>query len=425
MKHIFFCTVLFFALAVFGSAKKFEAKLAEVDIGKGKITHIERITDGEFLHHSNKVLKNIPPCTRICYTLTPGKESYIRCELWLPDNWNGRLWGVGNGGIAGNLRTANFDSYMRDGDAVVTTDMGTSKGAVNKPDVWLDFAYRSTHLMTVTAKSLIKAYYGKEVKYSYFTGRSTGGGQALHEAQRYPEDYDGILSEVPVVNRMLLFMIMSYRAELLFDSKGNPVFCEQQVKNLKKAAIYATAIAAIFLFAQCTKENSQPAASQTACGSINGIKIAFVDIDSLLNNYELSITINKEMLRKEENMRMTLSEKAKDIQADIEDFQRKIENNVYATQKRAEEEQARIIKRREDYDRLSERLAGELAAESQKNNVVLHDSINAYLKEFNKEKGYDLIISRVGDNLLYANEALDITKEVIEGLNKRYQASEK
>lgn len=197
------------------------------------------------------------------------------------------------------------------------------------------------------------------------------------------------------------------------------------MKNLKKAAIYATAIAAIFLFAQCTKENSQPAVSQTACGSINGIKIAFVDIDSLLNNYELSITINKEMLRKEENMRMTLSEKAKDIQADIEDFQRKIENNVYATQKRAEEEQARIIKRREDYDRLSERLAGELAAESQKNNVVLHDSINAYLKEFNKEKGYDLIISRVGDNLLYANEALDITKEVIEGLNKRYQASEK
>ena len=237
MKHILFCTVLFFALAVFGNAKKIEAKLADVDIGKGKITHVERITDGKFLHYSNKVLKNIPPCTRICYTLTPGKESYIRCELWLPDNWNGRLWGVGNGGIAGNLRTANFDSYMRDGDAVVTTDMGTSNGAVNKPDVWLDFAYRSTHLMTVTAKSLIKAYYGKKVKYSYFTGRSTGGGQALHEAQRYPEDYDGILSEVPVVNRMLLLMIMSYRSELLFDSKGNPVFCEQQVKNLKEAAL--------------------------------------------------------------------------------------------------------------------------------------------------------------------------------------------
>lgn len=126
------------------------------------------------------------------------------------------------------------------------------------------------------------------------------------------------------------------------------------------------------------------------------------------------------MLRKEENMRMTLSEKAKDIQADIEDFQRKLENNVYATQRRAEEEQNRIIKRREDYEKLSERLAAELATESQKNNIILRDSINSFLNEYNKEMGYDLIISRVGDNLLYANQALDITKEVISGLNKRY-----
>ena len=166
MKHFFVCAVLFFALAAFGSVEKIAAVLGKVDIGKGKITHVERITDGKFLHYSGKMLENIPPCTRICYTLTPGKESHILCELWMPDNWNGRLWGVGNGGIAGNLRTVNFDSYMRDGDAVVTTDMGTAKGAVNKPDVWLDFAHRSTHLMTVTAKSLIKAHYGKEVKYT-------------------------------------------------------------------------------------------------------------------------------------------------------------------------------------------------------------------------------------------------------------------
>ncbi|MBQ8271056.1 MAG: OmpH family outer membrane protein [Bacteroidaceae bacterium] len=197
------------------------------------------------------------------------------------------------------------------------------------------------------------------------------------------------------------------------------------MKNFKRTLIYTTAIAAIFLFAQCTKENTQTTTAQcnSAVATANGIKIAFVDIDSLLTNYELSITINKEMLRKEENMRMTLSEKAKDIQADIEDFQRKIENNVYATQKRAEEEQARILKRREDYDKLSERLAGELAAESQKNNLILRDSINAYLKDYNKEQGYDLIISRVGDNLLYANEALDITEDVIEGLNERYKAN--
>ena len=185
------------------------------------------------------------------------------------------------------------------------------------------------------------------------------------------------------------------------------------------------AIAAMLVFTQCN--NEQPQAQkpvQVGCDGVKGIKIAFVDIDSLLNNYEFSITINKEMLRKEENMRLTLSEKARDLQQDIDEFQRKLENNVFATQARAEEEQNRILKKRESYERLSERLASELAAESQKNNVILRDSINSYLKEYNSTQGYDLIISRVGDNLLYANEALDITKEVINGLNDRYKAEE-
>lgn len=185
------------------------------------------------------------------------------------------------------------------------------------------------------------------------------------------------------------------------------------------------AIAAMLVFTQCN--NEQPQAQkpvQVGCDGVKGIKIAFVDIDSLLNNYEFSITINKEMLRKEENMRLTLSEKARDLQQDIDEFQRKFENNVFATQARAEEEQNRILKKRESYERLSGRLASELAAESQKNNVILRDSINSYLKEYNATQGYDLIISRVGDNLLYANEALDITKEVIKGLNDRYKAEE-
>ena len=185
------------------------------------------------------------------------------------------------------------------------------------------------------------------------------------------------------------------------------------------------AIAAMLVFTQCN--NEQPQAQkpvQVGCDGVKGIKIAFVDIDSLLNNYEFSITINKEMLRKEENMRLTLSEKARDLQQDIDEFQRKLENNVFATQARAEEEQNRILKKRESYERLSERLAIELAAESQKNNVILRDSINSYLKEYNATQGYALIISRVGDNMLYANEALDITKEVIKGLNDRFKAEE-
>lgn len=184
------------------------------------------------------------------------------------------------------------------------------------------------------------------------------------------------------------------------------------------------AIAALLLFTQCNKEQSQVQPAQVCSEGAKGIKIAFVDIDSLLTNYEFSVTINKEMLRKEENMRLTLSEKARDLQKDIDEFQRKLENNVFATQARAEEEQSRIIKKRESYDKLSERLASELAAETQKNNIILRDSISSFLKEYNATQGFDLIISRVGDNLLYANEALDITNAVIKGLNDRYQAAE-
>lgn len=188
------------------------------------------------------------------------------------------------------------------------------------------------------------------------------------------------------------------------------------------------AFAAILIFAQCANNVKETASQNTAPAtteSAQSLKIAYVDIDSLLNNYKFSVTLRNEMLRKGENMRMTLSEKAKVIQADMEDFQRKMENNVYATRQRAEEEQARILKSQEDYARLEQRLVNELSAEEQKNNLILRDSINNFLKDYNVANGYDLILSRMADNILLANEALDITKEVIDGLNDRYAGSDK
>lgn len=191
----------------------------------------------------------------------------------------------------------------------------------------------------------------------------------------------------------------------------------------------AFALAAILIIASCANKNQNTTSTETAAPieaeSKQGLKIAYVDIDSLLSNYNFSVTLRNEMLRKGENMRMTLSEKAKVIQADMEDFQRKMENNVYATRQRAEEEQARIIKSQEDYARMEQRLVNELSAEEQKNNIILRDSINNFLKDYNKSHGYDLILSRMADNILLANEALDITKEVIDGLNSRYTGSDK
>ena len=189
------------------------------------------------------------------------------------------------------------------------------------------------------------------------------------------------------------------------------------------------AFATMLFFTQCAKqqsaEQSTGDAAATTAVAEKSIKIAFVDIDSLLSKYEFSIILNKEMLRKEEDMRMKLSEKAKTLQADYDDFQRKLQNNVYATRERAEEEQARILKQKDALEKLEQRLIGELSAESQKNNITLHDSINSFLKAYTAEKKFDLILSRVGDNILFANDALNITEEVINGLNARYTPATK
>lgn len=189
----------------------------------------------------------------------------------------------------------------------------------------------------------------------------------------------------------------------------------------------AASLLAVFTFAQCAN-NAAPTQTEVnkeaTATTQGGLKIAYVDIDSLLNNYTFSVKLRNDMLRKTENAQMTLGEKAKSIQADMADFQKKLENNVYATRQRAEDEQARIVKRQEEYARLEQRLAGELAAEEQKNNIALRDSINNFMKDYNATHGYDIVLSRIGENILFANEALDITKEVIDGLNKRYKEVE-
>lgn len=178
----------------------------------------------------------------------------------------------------------------------------------------------------------------------------------------------------------------------------------------------------VLTFTQCVQAPQQaPAVVQTACNSGTTLKIAYVDIDTLLINYNLWIELNEEMIRKEESVRATINEKEKSLQSDYEEFERKLNNNAFATRERAEAEQNRILKKREDLVALSERLANELAIENNKNSVLFRDSINAYINDYNKVHGYNIILSRIGDNILYIDNAMNITKEVIDGLNTRYE----
>ncbi len=144
---------------------------------------------------------NIPAHCRVQLDLRPSSDSLIKMELWLPtQNWNGKFMGTGNGFFAGSIQGMAFDmpEALRLGYATAGTDTGHQEQggdwAIGHPEKMIDFAYRSTHEMTVKSKEIIKDFYGRDTEYAYFKGCSTGGRQALMEAQRYPDDYDGIIA---------------------------------------------------------------------------------------------------------------------------------------------------------------------------------------------------------------------------------------
>ena len=144
---------------------------------------------------------NIPAHCRVQVTLKPTSDSLIKMELWLPtQDWNGKFMGVGNGGFAGSIQglTNEMPPALRLGYATAGTDTGHQEQggdwAIGHPEKMIDFGYRATHEMTLKAKQIVKTFYDRSPKYSYFKGCSTGGRMALMEAQRYPDDYDGIIA---------------------------------------------------------------------------------------------------------------------------------------------------------------------------------------------------------------------------------------
>ena len=137
---------------------------------------------------------------RVGGIIRPTSDSEIKFEVWLPQTaWTGRYESVGNGGFAGSI---SFNAMVRPliaGSAVAGTDDGHetpvnthAEWALGHPEKVIDFGYRAVHLTATISKSITSAFYGKKPKHSYFIGCSTGGREALAEAQRYPEDFDGI-----------------------------------------------------------------------------------------------------------------------------------------------------------------------------------------------------------------------------------------
>jgi hypothetical protein len=194
------------------SAKPACESLAALALPNAKISAAQSVAAGAFAgppapfsgEDMSAFYKKLPAFCRVAVEAMPTADSDIKIEVWLPaSGWNGKLQGIGNGGFAGQIDFPELGSAVSHGFAAVATDTGHSGNptqaawAMGHPEKVIDFGHRGIHEMTRVAKAAVQGFYGKAPQHSYFAGCSDGGREALMEAQRYPEDYDGILAGAP------------------------------------------------------------------------------------------------------------------------------------------------------------------------------------------------------------------------------------
>ncbi len=182
---------------------------------------------------------------------------------------------------------------------------------------------------------------------------------------------------------------------------------------------------ALLAMASCNKETQKVDEKTQAHATQSGsVKIAYVEVDSIMSQYKFCKEYSLILQKKSQNIENTLAAKQNSLQAAAAKFQQDVQNNKY-TQQQAEAVQANLQKQGADLQALQQRLGAEFQNETNTFNKALRDSIQHYLAAYNKDKKYGLILSKAGDNILYADKAYDITNEVIAGLNKAYKPAKK
>ncbi len=210
-------TATLLVMVVFSAAPAMGAScesLSGLELPDTMITLAREVAPGEFSLPDGgwqgrgglpAAFKDLPGFCRISATLKPTRDSDIKIEVWMPvSGWNGKFQAVGNGGWSGNIAYPAMSEALRRGYATGSTDTGhagpSASFALRHPEKLIDFAYRSEHEMTVKAKAIIAAFYGHGPRLSYWVGCSSGGRQGLKEAQKFPNDYDGIVAGAPANN---------------------------------------------------------------------------------------------------------------------------------------------------------------------------------------------------------------------------------
>jgi feruloyl esterase len=231
-------TRLLFTLAVCGIGPVFGASncesLTELKLKNTTITMAQTVAAGAFNSplppprgKQPPSFRNVPAFCRVAATLTPVSDSEIKIEVWLPEaGWNGNLQSVGNGAWAGTISYPAMGTALTAGYATASTDTGHTGGNAatfvpGHPEKVIDFSYRAVHEMTLAAKAIINARYGSNPKYSYWNGCSTGGRQAMVEAQRYAADYDGIVAGAAAIDTTHLQGAQVWSAQVVHKGEAS------------------------------------------------------------------------------------------------------------------------------------------------------------------------------------------------------------
>ncbi|MCM1035575.1 MAG: OmpH family outer membrane protein [Paludibacter sp.] len=182
----------------------------------------------------------------------------------------------------------------------------------------------------------------------------------------------------------------------------------------------------LFVFVSVhVSKSGKTTGSETAvvCTENSNLPIAYLNIDTLLTNYTFAQEANEKLMSKQEDARLKLNSKARTLQNEMADFQRKLDNNAFLSRERAESEANRLQKKQQELQDLEAKLTQDIMVENQNLNLQLRDTLDTFLKQFNADGKYQIILANTqGDNVLLAQPGHDITDEVVTALNKRYKS---
>ncbi|MBO4820567.1 MAG: OmpH family outer membrane protein [Prevotella sp.] len=194
-------------------------------------------------------------------------------------------------------------------------------------------------------------------------------------------------------------------------------------KNLfRTMAIASVAALALSSCNDSNKMDDKPekvAAQTSAPGSL---RIAYIEVDSIMSQYEFCKEYSKILEKRSNNIQNELAGQEKNLAAAAQSFQNKLQNNGFTSEQEAKNQQAALQRQNENLEATRMKLTQSFQEETDKFNKALHDSLQHYLEQYNKDKKFSMILAKSGDNILYADKALDVTAEVIAGLNKAYKS---